>query len=50
MSDVAGDGTTTVTVITFHLLNEANKLIAAGHNPMLLRKGLKQQPKQVIES
>jgi chaperonin GroEL len=40
MNDVAGDGTTTVTVLTYHILNEANKLIAAGHNPMLLRRGL----------
>ncbi len=40
MNDMAGDGTTTVTVLTYHLLNEANKLIAAGHNPMQLRKGL----------
>ncbi len=40
MNDVAGDGTTTVTVLTYNILNEANKLIAAGHNPMLLRKGL----------
>ena len=40
MNDVEGDGTTTVTVLTYHILNEANKLIAAGHNPMLLRKGL----------
>jgi chaperonin GroEL len=42
MNDVAGDGTTTVTVLTYHILNEANKLAAAGHNPMLLRKGLEQ--------
>src|ERR1700750_80467 len=40
MNDVAGDGTTTVTVLTYHILNEANKLIAAGHNPMQLRKGV----------
>lgn len=40
MNDVAGDGTTTVTVLTYHLLNEANKLIAAGHNPMTLRREL----------
>ncbi|MBA3757984.1 chaperonin GroEL [Candidatus Saccharibacteria bacterium] len=40
MNDVAGDGTTTVTVLTYHILNEANKLIAAGHSPMMLRKGL----------
>jgi chaperonin GroEL len=30
MNDVAGDGTTTVTVLTYHILSEANKLIAAG--------------------
>ncbi len=49
MNDVAGDGTTTVTVLTFHILNEANKLIAAGHNPMLLRKGLEQASHDVIK-
>ncbi len=40
MNDVAGDGTTTVTVLTYHILSEANKLIAAGHSPMLIRRGL----------
>lgn len=48
MNDVAGDGTTTVTVLTYHILNEANKLIAAGHNPMLLRKGLEAASLEVI--
>ena len=48
MNDVAGDGTTTVTVLTYHILNEANKLIAAGHNPMLLRKGLEAAAGQVL--
>ncbi len=48
MNDVAGDGTTTVTVLTYHILNEANKLIAAGHNPMLLRKGLEAASAEVI--
>ncbi|HSX46399.1 MAG TPA: chaperonin GroEL [Patescibacteria group bacterium] len=48
MNDVAGDGTTTVTVLTYHILNEANKLIAAGHNPMLLRKGLEAAAHAVI--
>lgn len=50
MNDVAGDGTTTVTVLTYHILNEANKLIAAGHNPMLLRKGLEAAAQDVIKS
>jgi chaperonin GroEL len=48
MNDVAGDGTTTVTVLTYHILSEANKLIAAGHNPMLLRKGLESAAAEVI--
>lgn len=49
MNDVAGDGTTTVTVLTYHILSEANKLIAAGHNPMLLRKGLEAAAHDVIK-
>ena len=48
MNDVAGDGTTTVTVLTYHILNEANKLIAAGHNPMQLRKGLEAAASDVL--
>lgn len=49
MNDVAGDGTTTATVLTYHILNEANKLIAAGHSPMLLRKGLEAAAQSVID-
>ncbi len=49
MNDVAGDGTTTVTVLTYHILSEANKLIAAGHNPMLLRRGLEKAARDVIK-
>jgi len=48
MNDVAGDGTTTVTVLTYHILNESNKLIAAGHDPMLLRKGLEAAAHDVL--
>lgn len=48
MNDVAGDGTTTVTILTYHILNEANKLIAAGHNPMQLRKGLEAAASDVL--
>ncbi|MEK7602820.1 MAG: chaperonin GroEL [Patescibacteria group bacterium] len=48
MNDVAGDGTTTVTVLTYHILNEANKLIAAGHNPIQLRKGLESASSEVL--
>lgn len=49
MNDVAGDGTTTVTVLTYHILNEANKLIAAGHNPMLLRRQLEAATKEIVD-
>ena len=49
MNDVAGDGTTTVTVLTYHILSEANRLIAAGHNPMLLRKGLESAAHAVLK-
>src|ERR1700690_2731818 len=48
MNDLAGDGTTTVTVLTYHILNEANKLVAAGHNPILLRKGLEAAAHDVL--
>jgi chaperonin GroEL len=49
MNDVAGDGTTTVTVLTYHILNEANKLIAAGYNPMVLRKQLESAAKEIVD-
>lgn len=42
MNDVAGDGTTTVTVLTYHMLNEANRLITAKHDPMELRRGVEE--------
>jgi chaperonin GroEL len=38
MNRSAGDGTTTVTVLTYHILNEANKLIETGYNPMVLKR------------
>ncbi len=40
LNKAAGDGTTTVTVLTYNILKEANRLIAAGHNPMELRRGI----------
>lgn len=44
----AGDGTTTVTVLTYNILKEANRLIAAGHNPMELKKGIEEAGKEVM--
>jgi chaperonin GroEL len=49
-ADNVGDGTTTSTVLTYHILAEANKLIAAGHNPMDLKKGLDQAAEVVLGS
>lgn len=44
----AGDGTTTVTVLTYSILKEANRLIAAGHNPQELRKGIEAAGAEVV--
>lgn len=48
LNKVAGDGTTTVTVLTYNILNEANKLIAAGVNPMELRRGIEKAGAEII--
>lgn len=45
----AGDGTTTVTVLTYNILKEANRLIAAGHNPQELRKGIEAAGAEVVK-
>ena len=45
----AGDGTTTVTVLTYSILKEANRLIAAGHNPMELRRGIEQAGTEIVK-
>ena len=39
-SDVAGDGTTTATVLAQSIYREGAKLVAAGHNPMELKRGI----------
>ena len=49
LNKVAGDGTTTVTVLTYNILSEANKLIAAGMNPMELRRGIEKAGAEVVE-
>ncbi len=48
-NDTVGDGTTTATILAYHILNEANRLIAAGHNPMELRQGLEQAAESAIK-
>ena len=39
-SDVAGDGTTTATVLAQAIYREGSKLVAAGHNPMEIKRGV----------
>ena len=48
LNKVAGDGTTTVTVLTYNILSEANKLIAAGVSPMELRKGIEKAGEEIV--
>lgn len=49
LNKIAGDGTTTVTVLTYNILKEANKLIAAGVNPMELRKGIESAGAEIVK-
>lgn len=49
LNKAAGDGTTTVTVLTYNILKEANRLIAAGHNPQELRKGIEAAGAEVVK-
>ncbi len=48
-SDVAGDGTTTATVLAQALFTEGSKLVAAGHNPMELKRGIDKAVEEVIK-
>ena len=50
LNKVAGDGTTTVTVLTYNILKEANRLIAAGHNPQELRKGIEAAGAEIVKA
>lgn len=49
-NDIAGDGTTTATVLAQALVNQGMKNIAAGANPIILRKGMKKASDAVCES
>jgi chaperonin GroEL len=48
-SDVAGDGTTTATVLARAIFGEGLKLVAAGHDPMSLKRGIDKAVAKVIE-
>jgi chaperonin GroEL len=49
-SDVAGDGTTTATVLAQCIYNEGQKLVAAGANPMALKRGIDKGVAAVVET
>jgi chaperonin GroEL len=49
-NDVAGDGTTTATVLAQAMINEGMKNLAAGANPIILRKGMKKATEVAVEA
>ena len=49
-NDIAGDGTTTATVLAQALINEGMKNVTSGANPMVLRKGMKKAVDAAIEA
>jgi chaperonin GroEL len=49
-SDIAGDGTTTATVLAQALFREGLKMVAAGHDPMEIKRGIDQAVEACIES
>ena len=49
-NDVAGDGTTTATVLAQAMISEGIKNLAAGANPIILRKGMKKATAAAVES
>ncbi|MBL9021434.1 MAG: chaperonin GroEL [Myxococcales bacterium] len=48
-SDLAGDGTTTATVLAQAIVREGSKLVAAGHNPMEIKRGIDKAVEAVVE-
>jgi chaperonin GroEL len=47
-SDVAGDGTTTATVLAQAIFREGSKLVAAGHNPMEIKRGIDKAVEAIV--
>jgi chaperonin GroEL len=48
-SDVAGDGTTTATILAQSIFYQGSKLVAAGHNPMALKRGIDKAVAVVVQ-
>jgi chaperonin GroEL len=49
-NDVAGDGTTTATVLAHNIVTEGLKNVAAGANPMLLKRGIEKATQAIVEA
>jgi chaperonin GroEL len=49
-SDVAGDGTTTATVLAQAIFREGSKLVAAGHNPMEIKRGIEKGVEAIVDA
>src|SRR3954467_9081619 len=49
-SDVAGDGTTTATVLAQAIYREGSKLVAAGHNPMEIKRGIDKAVEAIVDA
>jgi len=48
-SDVAGDGTTTATILAQSIYFEGSKLVTAGHNPMAIKRGIEKTVQIIID-
>ena len=48
-SDVAGDGTTTATILSRSIFSEGIKMVAAGHDPMSIKRGIDKAVEKVVE-
>lgn len=49
-NDVAGDGTTTATVLAQALIKEGLKMVSAGANPVFIRRGMEQASKKLLKN
>ena len=49
-ADIAGDGTTTATVLAQSIISEGLKMVAAGANPMDLKRGIEKAVNKVVEN
>lgn len=49
-NDVAGDGTTTATVLTQAIFSEGHRVVAAGHSPIVVKRGIEEATAEVISN